>query len=468
MGSPQGAGLHQVVSPVTGEVIGKVPLAARDELRAAVAQADAARDPWTPEETLGFLGRLRARLEQERSRMIELTLLETGFPLEQCAETVDGAIEYLQYFDRHVRDQQALSLRVPHSYASVAVREMRLLRRPYRRIAAMVPQNASLTLGVTIIASALHAGAAVLLRPSLQCGVSGELLAGLVEASQPPGSSVLIRNSLAREFLAAACVTDEIELIHYIGSNRHALDVFQEAFAADKVCLLDGQGNGMVYVDRSFPVEEAARLIVSGATRYNGETCTSINGVLVDEFVYPELRDAVVAEMRTLQVGDPRRSDTQIGPLFSEKQAEELLASLKIGAERMLCGGERTGAYCLPTIAEGVRDRSTLVREGLFGPALWLQSIERGTLPSWLRANRFPLSDTALAHDEAQVDLLVTHSRAARICINVDPSIESVFEPWGGYPGSGLNPVSAWPDKYRRVYQLDARAMGDVRSAAQG
>ena len=51
---------------------------------------------------------------------------------------------------------------------------------------------------------------------------------------------------------------EEIELIHYIGSNRHALSVFVEAFEAKKVCLLDGQGNGMLYVDAGFPLERAS------------------------------------------------------------------------------------------------------------------------------------------------------------------------------------------------------------------
>jgi acyl-CoA reductase-like NAD-dependent aldehyde dehydrogenase len=94
----------------------------------------------------------------------------------------------------------------------------------------------------------------------------------------------------------------------------------------------------------------------------------------------------------------------------------------------------------------------------VFGPALWIQPVRNGERASWLRANTFPLSDTILTRRAGQTRAFAMESRAARICVNADPSVESVFEPWGGYPPSGLNPVSIWIDKYRRCYQLDAPA----------
>src|SRR5207249_1341626 len=232
------------------------------------------------------------------------------------------------------------------------------------------------------------------LRPSLQSGSSGALLADLVRSSHPP-APVLIINSLAREFLDACYRSEHVDLIHYIGSNRHAMRVLSEALSAKKLCLLDGQGNGVLYVDETFPLPEALELIVSGATRFNGLTCTSINGVLIHERVYPALRDALVDGFRRLAVGDPREPGTQIGPLFSEEHATGLVGDLRIGSStRLLCGGLSRGAYFTPAIVEGVVLGDALSRHGCFGPALWVHPVRAEEVSAWLRANEFPLSDT--------------------------------------------------------------------------
>jgi acyl-CoA reductase-like NAD-dependent aldehyde dehydrogenase len=89
---------------------------------------------------------------------------------------------------------------------------------------------------------------------------------------------------------------------------------------------------------------------------------------------------------------------------------------------------------------------------------IWLAPVEQGAQWSWIKNNRFPLSDTILSRDVRLIRAMTIHSRAARICVNHDPSVESMFEPWGGYPPSGSNPVSRWIEKYSQAFQLD----GDV------
>jgi acyl-CoA reductase-like NAD-dependent aldehyde dehydrogenase len=308
-------------------------------------------------------------------------------------------------------------------------------------------------LSITILASALYAGSRVLLRPSLQCASSGVLLAELIRKSQPP-TSVVVVNSLAQDFLEACCQSEHIDLIHYIGSNRYAMSVLNDALAATKHCLLDGQGNGVLYVDASFPLDDAVRLITTGATRFNGLTCTSVNGVLVEAGMHAQLRDALVASFGALEVGEPHDARTQIGPLFSAEHAAGLARDLRAGpSSRLRCGGMASGAYFRPAVVEGVSPTDPLVREGVFGPALWIQPVREDEVFAWLRSNLFPLSDTVLSTRSDVIETFTLNSKAARICVNEDPSVESMFEPWGGY----LNPVSNWIDKYRQSYQIDGR-----------
>jgi len=450
--------LRDVISPVTGTVLGSVRLAGPLEIQRLLRERAGDTAPLDRREVLDFLHRLKEQLLAHQRELIRTTIFETGFITADSREIVTAAIEFLADFETYAEDQAGPPTRVPHSYAGKSSREMLITHRPYRWIAAVVPQNASLTLGITIIASALYAGSRVLLRPSLQCGCTGALLAELVERSEPPGSSVLIVNCLATDFLDACYTAEQVDVIHYIGSNQFALPVLMDAYAARKLCLLDGQGNGMLYLDETFPIEHAVDIVTCGATRFNGETCTSVNGVLIQQEIYEPVRDALVDVFGALRVGDPTFPETEIGPMFSREQAAGLARALRAGSHmRLLCGGSAEGAYLAPAIVEGVVRDDLVVRQGLFGPALWIQPVRDGELFDWLRANQFPLGDAILSTRPELVRAFAAQSRAARICVNEDPSVESMFEPWGGYPPSGLNPVSIWIDKYRQAFQLDGR-----------
>ena len=205
----------------------------------------------------------------------------------------------------YVQDKSFKEQIIRHSYSSGSNRDIRITQRPFRCVAAVVPQNASLSLSIIIIASALYAGSRVILRPSLQNGPTGALLAESVMQSDPPEDYIVIANCLARDFVDACCTCESVDLIHYIGSNQYAQSVFTQAFNAGKICLLDGQGNGFLYLDDTFPLADAVRIITSGATRYNGETCTSVNGVLIKDTIYEQVKEALVDSFRNLHLGPP-------------------------------------------------------------------------------------------------------------------------------------------------------------------
>ncbi len=447
---------YQVTSPVTNKTVGQIYLANKADISNAISDLDPSKYMPSMTEVFEFLNRLKDQLEINRDRIFEQAYLETGFIAEDTTEIVDGAIEYLNDFEIYAGKDQRHERIIRHSYSSATGRDMRMIDRPFRCIAAVVPQNASLTLGIVIIASALCAGSRVILRPSLQTGTTGALLAEAILKSEPPESCISIVNCLAKDFLEACNESENVDLIHYIGSNQYAMPVFSNAFSAGKVCLIDGQGNGMLYVDDTFSIEEAVRIVTSGATRYNGGTCTSINGVLIKDTIYKPFKEALVEAFTNLRVGHPLEQNTQVGPLFSDKQATLLKQNISDSAEaRILCGGNVKNAYFSPAVIENVSLDSTIVREGMFGPALWLKQVSEEEMWQWLKANRFPLSDTILSTNKELIRSFAVNSRAARICVNSDPSIESMFEPWGGYPPSGLNPVSTWIDKYRQTFQLD-------------
>lgn len=448
--------LYDVVSPVTGDTICTVPVLEQEGVEQALAGLEEGAG-FNRTDVLAFLDRLKSQLISSKDRLLELNHLETGFIESDNHEIIDALIEYLDDFEQSANNgvPQAPSM-VKHSYSSDHGRSMKLIKRPYQCVAVLVPQNASLALAVISIASALFVGAKVIIRPSLQCGATGSKLAELLNASQPPKSSVSLVNSKASHFLKACYQSNLVGLVHYIGSDQYAQAVLSESFTHGKMAIIDGEGNGMLYVDESFPLAKAVQIIVGGVTRYNGETCTSINGVLVHPSAYEALKAALLEAFEGLSVGYPRDEGVNLGPLFSARQAQVTMDKIKDSKEaNILCGGEVEQAYFSPTIITGVAKDDLIVKEGFFAPAVWLAPADQNDLWSWLDVNRFPLSDTILSHKPSLIKEFVTRSKAARICINEDPSIESMFEPWGGYPPGGLNPVSVWTEKYLHTIQVD-------------
>lgn len=449
---------YEVISPVTGKSINKVTLVSKEEIAQALQDLSSSTISPSTSEVFDFLKRLRDQILVHKDLFFEKTYLETGFIARDSMEIISSTIEFLSDFETYIKEKPFSDRIVRHSYSGRSERDMRITHRPFRYIAAVVPQNASFTLSIIIIASALFSGSRVILRPSLQCASTGALLAEVVINSNPPKSCIQIINSMANDFLEACYNSPGVDLVHYIGSNRYALPVLTQAFAAGKACILDGQGNGMLYLDDTFPIEDAVRIITSGAIRFNGQTCTSINGVLIRDTVYNSVKEALVKSFRELRMGHPLDPDVKVGPLFSKDQAIRLKKGFEATSNaRLLCGCDVEGAYFRPSILEGIRLQDQIVREGFSGPAIWIQPIRENSLWDWLKANRFPLSDTVLSNNNELIRDFARNSRAARICVNEDPTVESMFEPWGGYPPSGLNPVSLWAEKYRQAFQLDGK-----------
>lgn len=409
----------------------------------------------TQAEILGFLKRLCSKIKENRAKLIPMLVMETGYIRLDSEEIIDGSIDFLEQFEKGVSNGHNDRMSIPFSFGSDVNRKIHLATRPYHRVAAIIPQNASFGTTLIVLAAALYSGVKLVLRASLQSGVTNELLKNMIKESSPPEESVEFVSCLATDFLKACYESPSVDLIHYIGSNRYVSSVLNDSFNSGKTCLLDGQGNGLVYVDRSFPVDIAMKIITQGAVRYNGETCTSINGVLCHPDIYKSLRERLCDSLAALSLGHPMEAKTDVGPLFNSSQATHIEGLVRSGGGRFITGGKIEGAYIRPGLVEGVETGQALVSEGFMGPVVWLARVKFTESDYWLKSNKYPLSDTILSTDSNQIKSFVSRSKSPRVCINVDPSLESMFEPWGGYPPSGLNPVSIWTQKYRQTFQID-------------
>lgn len=175
----------------------------------------------------------------------------------------------------------------------------------------------------------------------------------LAETDLPEGAFSIL--PCRRQGADLFTVDDRLKLLSFTGSP--AVGWALKAKAGRKKVVLELGGNAACVVDEDADIEDAVQRIVFGAFYQSGQSCISVQRIIVHERIYPLFRDRLVAATQQLKMGDPKEESTFIGPMISESEAQRLHgwieAAVAAGA-RLLCGGGRKGALMQATLLENV------------------------------------------------------------------------------------------------------------------
>jgi acyl-CoA reductase-like NAD-dependent aldehyde dehydrogenase len=237
------------------------------------------------------------------------------------------------------------------------------------------PFNFPLNLVAHKIAPALAAGCPFVLKPASLTPV-GALIIGevLAETDLPPGAFSILP---CRRDGAELFTTDErLKLLSFTGSPDVGWAL--KAKAGKKKVVLELGGNAAVVVDETWDdLDDAVARIVFGAFYQSGQSCISVQRILVHETVLGALRERLVSAVRGLVAGDPKDERTFIGPMIAEAEAERLEGWIQRAVAhgaRLLCGGGRRGAMLEATLLEEAPADEPVVRREAFGPVAVLSS----------------------------------------------------------------------------------------------
>jgi aldehyde dehydrogenase (NAD+) len=173
-----------------------------------------------------------------------------------------------------------------------------------------------------------------------------------------------------------------------------------------------------------------------------GQSCVSVQRVLVNEHIYDEFLDALLPRVKALVTGDPMDPETDVGPLIDEKALERIdswVAEAITGGARALTGAERDGRLYLPTVLVDVKPEMKVSREEVFGPVITVQpysTFEEGVAmaddsPYGLQAGLFTndVEKIFYAHRELRVGGLIHNDVSAWRADQM---------PYGGVKSSGV------------------------------
>lgn len=434
-----------VTNKTTGQAACRVAKADPSILDEAIAAADRAAEPMRRlkgYQRRGVLEHLVKRCEQEREALTEALIIEAGKPKQFATGEVGRLIDTLRVAAKLADDVaghgggEVLPLDVSERAAGYRGMWKRV---PIGPCAFITPWNFPLNLVAHKIGPALAVGCPFVLKPASYTPVGALMLgAFLAETDLPDGAFSIL--PMASSDSVALVEDDRLQKLSFTGSQDVGWSL--KAKAGKKKVTLELGGNAAVIIDEGVDLDDAVDRVVLGAFYQSGQSCISVQRILVHRAVYEPFRDRFVERTKSLVLGDPADEATYIGPVISEDDAQRLIDWVNEADEDggvVLCGGKRDGVMVQPTIVQNVPHDAKLYRDEVFGPVAGIEAFsdfdEALALVNdsdfGLQAGVFtPRIDHAMkAWDELVV---------GGVMINDVPSWRVDHMPYGGVKDSGL------------------------------
>ncbi|MBI3447460.1 MAG: aldehyde dehydrogenase family protein [Acidobacteria bacterium] len=362
----------EVRSPYSGEVVTRCERGGPTEIAEALGSAHEAFEttrrlaPW---ERAGILSRIAAEVAKRRDEFAGMLVREAGKPVKAARLEAERTVHTFEVAAEEAKRQGGEVL--PLDTVPWGAGHFGITRRfPIGLVAGITPFNFPLNLTAHKIAPAIAAGNSIVIKPASQTPTPACALAEIAfAAGAPPGAVNVVP---ARSTDVAAFVTDpRVKMLTFTGSPAVGWDL--KARAGKKKVALELGGNAAVVVTASADLAYAVERIVAGGFGYAGQSCISVQRVLVDRKVERAFLELLLPKVKALNVGDPQDEATDVGPLISKQEAERAEAWVReavSGGARLLAGGEREGAILKPTVLTGTKPDMRVNCQEIFAPVV--------------------------------------------------------------------------------------------------
>jgi aldehyde dehydrogenase (NAD+) len=318
------------------------------------------------------------------------------------------------------------------------------VREPVGVVAAIVPWNFPLMIGMWKIAPALACGCTLVVKPAELTPLSALRLAELaLEAGVPPGvfNVVTGKGSVVGEALVHH---PDVDKVTFTGSPAVGRGIMKGAAGNFKRVTLElgGKSANLIFADAD--LDAAVRAASSGIFFNAGQVCSAGSRILVQSAVYDEVVERLAQRARSIRVGSPKETDTTMGPLISAAQMNTVLNYIDIGRRegaKVAAGGARVGDvgyFVAPTVLADVRHEMRVSQEEIFGPvASVIRFDDEADAVRIANGTPFSLAAGVWSADIGRVHRVAQALKAGTVWINTY-GYTDVRLPWGGARDSGL------------------------------
>ncbi len=430
-----------VHSPGTGQLVGSTHRASSAHVEEAIGSAVRAFEVTRylgGFEKQRILRNISSAMEKQKEELARIVAQEAGKPIKAARVEVErGAFTFAIAAEETVRMGGEY---LPLDWQGSAVGRWGIVRRfPVGPILAITPFNFPVNLVVHKLAPAIAAGCPIVLKPAPQTPLSSLKMARIIEAAGWPvgGLNVL---PLSNEDAAKLVSDDRLKLLSFTGSTAVGWALKQKA--GKKKVVLELGGNAGVLICADANLDYAAERCVLGGYTYAGQSCISVQRILVEDAAFDKFTSALVHRVQKLKVGDVLDEHTDVGPLINEEAARRVIDWIDEavhGGAKVLCGGKRHGSSVTPTVLTHTKPEMRVNCMEIFGPVVTVEKFhDFNDALATINRSEYGLQAGLFTRDFARITRAFETLEVGGLMVGEVPSWRIDHMPYGGVKDSGI------------------------------
>jgi succinate-semialdehyde dehydrogenase/glutarate-semialdehyde dehydrogenase len=434
-----------VRNPATGARVDEVTAAQPEHVARAVASARDAQQRWatTPmRDRVRLLRRFHDLMLERSAHVLDVIQSESGKSrrdaLIEIATVANTARYYAAHGPSHLHER-------PAPAGAPIVTRARVRRAPRGVIGLITPWNYPFMLGVADALPALLAGNAVVTKPSDVTPLSAEVARDLlITAGLDPDLFQLVHG---RGAAAAQALIAEADYIGFTGSTATGRLVARACADRLMPCSLELGGKNSMIVLENADIDNVVWGAVNGVFPNSGQSCISMERILVHERIHDRFVDALVRRAKSLQVGWSTGWDTDMGSLISTDHASSVGRAVEMALDAgadVLAGGTAAPdlgpAFYRPTLLAGVGPDAMIHDEEVFGPVAAIERIpDAATAIELINASKYGLHSSIWGAAPREARAIARRVQTGSVSINANLLIYATpGVPMGGVKASGI------------------------------
>jgi betaine-aldehyde dehydrogenase len=391
-------------------------------------------------ERAAIIRKASAAISNRLEEIAFIETLETGKPLQQSRDEVQGAIAIWDYAAGLAQILHGDT----HNNLGDGVLGL-VLREPIGVVGLITPWNFPFFILAERLPFVLAAGCTVVIKPSEFTSSSTLIMAEILQEAGLPDGVVNVVTGYGDPVGQAIVEHRDVDMVSFTGSTRVGRSTLMASASNIKKVSLELGGKNPVIVFPDADLDKAADGIVYGVLHNAGQCCVSGSRLIVSREIMKPLTDKIASLMAKVRVGDPLDPATQVGPIVNERQMERILGLISSGVEggaELMLGGQRmepsSGFFVSPTLFGGVNSQMKIAKEEVFGPVLTVLPFDTADeAVAIANDTEYGLSATIWSTSLEHTLRTARRVRAGRLWINT--TITGGPEmPIGGYKESGL------------------------------
>lgn len=476
--APASGKYFDVITPLDGSVMTKAAHSNAQDLDLAVDAATEAFKTWgktSATQRSIILNKIADRIEANLEMIAAVETVDNGKPIRETLNAdIPLAIDHFRYFAGVIRAEEGSLSELDSNTVSLIVNE------PLGVVAQIIPWNFPILMAVWKLAPALAAGNCVVLKPAESTPISILVLMELIEDLLPAGV-VNIVNGFGAELGQDLVTNPKVAKAAFTGSTATGRLVMQ--YATENIIPvtleLGGKSPNVFFESVMDADDEFLDKALEGAALFalnQGEICTCPSRLLIQESIYDQFIEKVVARVNAIKAGNPLDTSTMIGAQASKIQYDKILNYIKLGKEEgaeVLTGGEanhlggaiENGYYIKPTLLKG-NNKMRVFQEEIFGPVLAVTTFkDEAEAIAIANDTIYGLGAGVWTRDAHQLYQVPRAIQAGRVWVNNYHNYPA-GAPFGGYKLSGIGRENhkMMLDHYRQTKNMlisyDKKAMG--------